>query len=633
MSDTLKPTKISREGVILIKCFEGFRPRAIQRDDGRWMIGYGHTASAREGLTVSEVDAELLLQYDLLPVVKAIDEVQAPLNQHQYDALASFAFSIGVERFRSSEVLKRLNAGETQAAAEALAAWIDDGGPLSPPRRRATERALFVANPDAPVSLADLLSAPLPPARATILETTEAAGSTGFDAVDVAPFPAHDASEPMTWETAISALLNESDFTQTDEEVGEGADQASHPADDAADAPASQDAETPMVNGEAQPVEVEPVEAEPVEAEPVATVEPLVDAGKPGADSASPPVESSAALLPDEPASRAEPEEAEAAPTPAESSDDQAGTSEPPVEADAGEFVATALEQPKVPEEPEPASAEPVSSEPPPTPPAARPAPSTAAFYSPYAVRVTGPLALLSSAAPSPSQPAASASAVPAPLTPAPLETLAAEAEPANDDGVSVPEEAATAPAVEAESASVDQPAFEPSSAAVAPSPTPTLAFADAPDVEEQTVQVPMFLIAPTEPPAEPDSEQTSAGRLEAAPPPHAATDATEFTDLDQTALFDADVQPEDGLHPSVDREATPDKRFDWSETATFLVMGGIGMLAFGAAMAAFRQASNATGGETAVIGWVLAIIALACVGVSGYNLFQRWGRPTDPSA
>mgnify|MGYP006157465789 CR=1 FL=1 len=63
-------------------------------------------------------------------------------HQHQFDALASFVFSIGVDRFRSSEVLRRLNAGETQAAAEALAAWIDDGGPLSPPRRRATERAL-----------------------------------------------------------------------------------------------------------------------------------------------------------------------------------------------------------------------------------------------------------------------------------------------------------------------------------------------------------------------------------------------------------------------------------------------------------------------------------------------------------
>ena len=75
MSDaTSRRLKVSREGVVLIKSFEGFRPRAVRDEDGRWAIGYGHTASAREGLTVSEADAELLLQYDLLPVVKALNE-------------------------------------------------------------------------------------------------------------------------------------------------------------------------------------------------------------------------------------------------------------------------------------------------------------------------------------------------------------------------------------------------------------------------------------------------------------------------------------------------------------------------------------------------------------------------------
>ena len=108
---TTKPTKISREGVILIKSFEGFRPRAIQRADGRWTIGYGHIKSAREGLTVSESDAELLLQYDLIPVAEAVRTIQAPLNQHQFDALSSFAFSVGVDRFKTSNVLARLNAG------------------------------------------------------------------------------------------------------------------------------------------------------------------------------------------------------------------------------------------------------------------------------------------------------------------------------------------------------------------------------------------------------------------------------------------------------------------------------------------------------------------------------------------
>ena len=72
MSDATTPRlKVSREGVVLIKSFEGFRPRAVRGEDGRWVIGYGHRASAREGLTVSEADAELLLQYDLLPVAKA----------------------------------------------------------------------------------------------------------------------------------------------------------------------------------------------------------------------------------------------------------------------------------------------------------------------------------------------------------------------------------------------------------------------------------------------------------------------------------------------------------------------------------------------------------------------------------
>jgi lysozyme len=156
--------KVSREGVVLIKSFEGFRPRAVRGEDGRWVIGYGHTASAREGLTVGEQDAELLLQYDLLPVVKALnDGVSVPLNQHQFDALASFAVSVGVDRFLTSDVLKRINEGHAGQAADALIGWPEDITPDDRLRRRAAERALFVADPSVAVTLADLLSAPLPP--------------------------------------------------------------------------------------------------------------------------------------------------------------------------------------------------------------------------------------------------------------------------------------------------------------------------------------------------------------------------------------------------------------------------------------------------------------------------------------
>ena len=156
--------KVSREGVVLIKSFEGFRPRAVRTENGGWIIGYGHTASARDGLSVGEQDAELLLQYDLMPVVKALNE-RAPvgLNQHQFDALASFAISVGVDRFLASDVLQRLNEGQAGLAADALIGWPEASSPDVRLRRRAAERALFVADPGSAVTLADLLAAPLPP--------------------------------------------------------------------------------------------------------------------------------------------------------------------------------------------------------------------------------------------------------------------------------------------------------------------------------------------------------------------------------------------------------------------------------------------------------------------------------------
>jgi lysozyme len=207
--------KVSREGIVLIKSFEGFRPRAVRGEDGRWTIGYGHTASAREGATVGERDAELLLQYDLLPVVKALNEqVSQPLNQHQFDALASFAISVGVERFLASDVLQRLNEGHAGEAADALINWPEHATPDSALRRRAAERALFVADPAAPAHLADLLAAPLPPPPIPEPEP------------EPEPEPAAERTEALDARTAaVAALLGETPDEATravpDAEAGE----------------------------------------------------------------------------------------------------------------------------------------------------------------------------------------------------------------------------------------------------------------------------------------------------------------------------------------------------------------------------------------------------------------------------
>ena len=161
---TSQRLKVSREGLLLIKSFEGFRPRTVRRRDGVPIIGYGHVKSARPGATITEAEAELLLQYDLLPVVEAIhSRVAIPLNQHQFDALASFIFSVGVQRFEGSDVLEQLNAGSTAQAAEALSGWPDRVQPAvdAPYRRRSAERALFDAAPDRPAPLDRLLIAPV----------------------------------------------------------------------------------------------------------------------------------------------------------------------------------------------------------------------------------------------------------------------------------------------------------------------------------------------------------------------------------------------------------------------------------------------------------------------------------------
>jgi lysozyme len=147
--------RVSRAAIELIKRFEGYRAKAAQLPDGRWTIGYGHTVTARAGAEVSEDDAEALLIYDLISVAHVVNEsVFAPLTQNQFDALCSFAFNLGADAFRQSQVLKRVNEGQMVQAACAMELWrkaefqgqrivID-----ALVRRRSAEKALFLTPPN-----------------------------------------------------------------------------------------------------------------------------------------------------------------------------------------------------------------------------------------------------------------------------------------------------------------------------------------------------------------------------------------------------------------------------------------------------------------------------------------------------
>jgi lysozyme len=147
--------RASPAAIELIQRFEGLRLTAAQLDDGRWTIGYGHTRSAREGAELTEADAEALLTYDLIEVQAAINDLAyTPLTQNQFDALTSFVSNIGIEAFRHSSVLRRINEGALLQAGCAMEMWrkADFEGERivvdALVRRRAAEKALFLTPED-----------------------------------------------------------------------------------------------------------------------------------------------------------------------------------------------------------------------------------------------------------------------------------------------------------------------------------------------------------------------------------------------------------------------------------------------------------------------------------------------------
>lgn len=167
-SDSQAPRRLSPAGIDLIKRFEGFRPRAGRLPGGRYVVGYGHVSSTREGVRISEADAHALLVYDLLPIEAAVNEwALSPLTQNQFEALVSFALSVGLKTFRRSNVLRHVNQGSMLQAAGALEMWRQadlDGEAVvvdALVRRRAAEKALFLTPADGHVPASSAVLRPL----------------------------------------------------------------------------------------------------------------------------------------------------------------------------------------------------------------------------------------------------------------------------------------------------------------------------------------------------------------------------------------------------------------------------------------------------------------------------------------
>ncbi|TNE39905.1 MAG: lysozyme [Alphaproteobacteria bacterium] len=160
-TDDVRPTdtmlratsfKTNQACIDIIKESEAVHLKAYRGPSGKWLIGYGHGAGVRSGMTISLAKAEQFLQEDLAMIEGDIsNRLKTSVTRNQFSAMVCLAYNIGTGNFATSSVLRETNAGNFKKAAEAFLMWnkVRQGNDLVVSahldKRRKQERSLYLA--------------------------------------------------------------------------------------------------------------------------------------------------------------------------------------------------------------------------------------------------------------------------------------------------------------------------------------------------------------------------------------------------------------------------------------------------------------------------------------------------------
>lgn len=149
--------QVSPAGLAFLASEEGIVPAPYKDSAGIWTWGIGHTAAAGDpdpaaiqtGMP-ADMAAELrrvveVFQRDVRRYAAAVSAaVRVPLAQHEFDALVSWHFNTGA--VATASLVRDLNAGRRQEAADGFRLWRMSGGRVNPGlvHRRERERQLFL---------------------------------------------------------------------------------------------------------------------------------------------------------------------------------------------------------------------------------------------------------------------------------------------------------------------------------------------------------------------------------------------------------------------------------------------------------------------------------------------------------
>ena len=126
--------------------WEGCELKAYLCSAGVWTLGYGHTEGVKEGNTCTAEEAASWLVEDIESRQKVLAHyVNKPVTEGQFIALTSLAFNVGVQNVVKSKLLRKLNMGDYDGAADEFLDFDLANGKKVPglTRRREAESDLF----------------------------------------------------------------------------------------------------------------------------------------------------------------------------------------------------------------------------------------------------------------------------------------------------------------------------------------------------------------------------------------------------------------------------------------------------------------------------------------------------------
>jgi lysozyme len=166
--------KICNEAVDLIKHFEGLHDGNLSKiglqpkmcPAGIWTVGYGHALRNHAGQwlkgvnnkeaaynhalnNITEKEATALLHLDLCEYARHVDRLAlVTLEDHEFGALVSLCYNIGVDAFKNSTALKKLNELDFTGCTDAMHWWNKVNGKVMKGLvyRRSAEVRLFIGD-------------------------------------------------------------------------------------------------------------------------------------------------------------------------------------------------------------------------------------------------------------------------------------------------------------------------------------------------------------------------------------------------------------------------------------------------------------------------------------------------------